>query len=196
MPVIKTKKALAEANQGLEVLVDNEIAVQNISKLLNSLNCAFETSAFETSKKETHFLISIEPTVSGVTNQPQTLIPTLEAKLIPSQAPSLVVISSEMMGAGDNNLGKLLIKGFIFALTQLETLPTTIILYNTGVRHGLKTSESIKDLQYLYQNGVEVLVCGTCLNHFNVTDELAVGEITNMYDIVNLMQQAHCVIRP
>ena len=195
VPVIKTKKALAEANHGLEVLVDNEIAVQNISKLLNSLNCSFSTLQ-ETSKDGTYFLISIAPTVGGVTSQPQTLPPILKANVVPPQASSLVVISSEMMGAGDSTLGKLLIKGFIFALTQLETLPTTIIFYNTGVRHTLKSSESIKDLQYLHQNGVDVLVCGTCLSHFNATDDLAVGEITNMYDIVNLMQQAGCVIRP
>ena len=181
VPVIKTKKALSQANTGLEVLVDNEIAVQNISKLLNSIGCAFSAA-----KDGEHFLISISSTSSS--------IPESFAKF--DKNGSLVVISSQVMGTGDDNLGKLLIKGFIFATTQMEALPTAVVFYNSGVHLVLQNSESLKDLQYLHDQGVKILACGTCLNHFKVIDELAVGEVTDMYNIVNLMQQAANIIRP
>ena len=196
VPVIKTKKALAEMNaagsafEGLEITVDNEIAVQNISKMLNSLGCSFSTSKLETG----HFLISI----GGVDNVPDQTGNDDNGTGSPGNNSSekIVVISSKFMGYGDDVLGKILIKGFIFALTQLEVLPKTIIFYNSGVRHVLQNSETIKDLQYLHLQGVKILVCGTCLNHFNALADLAIGEVTDMYNIVNLMQQAACIIRP
>jgi len=188
VPVIKTKKALAEATvsgatfEGLEVAVDNEIAVQNISKLLTSLGCSFLTTKEETG----HFLIQISEYGSPVAEPTQTNSPSFK----------IVIISSEFMGTGDDVLGKILMKGFIFAITQLETLPKAVIFYNSGVRLVLKNSESISDLQYLHQQGVEILACGMCLNHFNMLADLAVGEVTDMYSIVNLMQQSACIIRP
>ena len=195
MPVIKTKKALAKMNtssfEGLEIIADNEIAVQNISKLLNSLGCSFSTSKEETG----HFLIQISELNSN------EIVQFSSTKGIPGQAlngenAQIVVISSEIMGNGDDALGKMLIKGFIFAVTQLETLPKAVIFYNSGVRLALKDSESIKDLQYLHAQGVAILSCGMCLNHFDALADLAVGEVTDMYSIVNLMQQADCIIRP
>ena len=196
VPVIKTKKALAEMNavgstfEGLQITVDNEIAVQNISKMLNSLRCSFSTSKDETG----HFLITVE----GADKAPEQ--PGYDGNNINSpmnnDADKIVIISSEFMGYGDDVLGKILIKGFIFALTQLETLPKAVIFYNSGVRHVLKNSETIKDLQYLQQQGVEILACGTCLNHFNALADLAVGGITDMYNIVNLMQQAARILKP
>ena len=194
VPVIKTKKAFAEINtddaafEGIEILIDNEIAVQNISKLLNSMGCSFSTLKEETG----HFLVSVSE-FSGVA------APSLNQDR-PQQGAGnksgIAVISSEFMGSGDDILGKILIKGFIFALTQLETLPMAVIFYNGGVHHTLKNSACIKDLQYLQEQRVQILVCGTCLNHFNALSNLAVGEVTDMYNIVNLMQQAACIIKP
>jgi len=179
VPVIKTKKAML-SSQGakLEVLVDNEIAVQNISKYLKSVGCTFSAS-----QENGNFLISIN---GNAADAPQTE-PALSG---------LVVIPSEFMGTGDDTLGKLLIKGFIFALSQLETLPEAIVFYNGGVRHVLKDSAGLNDLQNMQASGVKILACGTCLNHFGVLDQLAVGEVTDMYNIVNLMQRAVYVIRP
>jgi len=193
VPVIKVKKALA-AGEAFEVLVDNEIAVQNISKLLDSQNCSFSTL-----KEEEFFLMQIAAISHVHTGQS---LDNLESKLFStgdSQSPvekSIVVISSEYMGTGDDILGKILIKGFIFALTQLEVLPQAIIFYNGGVRHVLQNSEAIADLQYLHNQGVSILSCGTCLTHLGVADKLAVGEITNMYDIITLQQRATRIIKP
>jgi selenium metabolism protein YedF len=190
VPVIKAKRALADISDfnGLEILVDNEIAVQNISKFLNALEHSFSVG-----KEREFFLISVSGAGEGSTNP--TSIP-IEEPTGSRPSSEIVVISSQFMGTGDDNLGKLLMKGFIFALTQLESLPTSVIFYNSGVYHALKNSECLNDLHYLHNQGVKILVCGTCLNHFNVLDSLAVGEVTNMYEIVNLMQQASGIIRP
>ena len=181
VPVIKVKKALADISDpsGLQIVVDNEIAVQNISKFLNSLGHSFTSE-----KDRDFFLIKVNETTNLqlAADQPQTS--------------DIVVISSQFMGTGDDALGKLLFKGFIYALTQLESLPASIIFYNGGIFHALKNSESINDLQYLQSHGVKILVCGTCLNHYDVLSDLAVGDITNMYEIVTLMQQADNIIRP
>jgi selenium metabolism protein YedF len=199
VPVIKTKKALGEMNAAskeLEILVDNEIAVQNISKLLNSLQCSFATK-----NDGEHFLIQITGYKNSASNSAsdaskENSPEEKNSERFPHNTNTTVVISSEFMGTGNDALGKILIKGFVFALTQLENLPRTIIFYNSGVRLVLKNSECLTDLRYLQEHGVKILACGTCLNFFNVVNELAVGEITDMYNIVNLVAQANCVIRP
>ena len=86
----------------------------------------------------------------------------------------VVVISSRKMGEGDDELGSILMKGFVYALTQQEKLPSTILFYNGGA----------------------FLTCGTCLNHYGLTEKLQVGEITNMYVIAEKMTQAKVVVKP
>ena len=87
------------------------------------------------------------------------------------------------MGEGDEELGRILMKGFIFALTQQEHLPSAILFYNGGARLTCEDSASLEDLKNLASLGVEILTCGTCLNHYGLTDKLAVGDVTNMYVI-------------
>ena len=176
VPVIKVKKALAE-HTALAVTVDNDIAVENISKYLKAMDATFTTQA-----DGAHFVITI--------NREGTTIPA------PTQGVSgtAVVISSQYMGRGTDALGAILIKGFIFAQTQLETLPGTIIFYNGGVQHTLENAPSIADLQYLQDNGVKILVCGTCLNYHGVKN--AVGEVTDMYNIATILQNATHIIKP
>lgn len=100
------------------------------------------------------------------------------------------------MGAGDDNLGATLMKGFIFALTQLDTLPSTILFYNGGVHLTCEGSPALDDLKALADAGVEILSCGTCLNNYNLTEKLAVGDVTNMYVIAEKQMNASLVIRP
>lgn len=100
-----------------------------------------------------------------------------------AQKKTVVVISADHMGEGDEELGRILIKGFIFALTQQEHLPSTILFYNGGARLTCEDSASLEDLKNLASLGVEILTCGTCLNHYGLTDKLAVGDVTNMYVI-------------
>ena len=93
-------------------------------------------------------------------------------------------------------LGRILIKGFIFALTQQEHLPSTILFYNGGARLTCEDSASLEDLKKLASLGVEILTCGTCLNYYGLTEKLQVGGVTNMYVIAQTMAEADLVVRP
>ena len=109
---------------------------------------------------------------------------------------TIVVLSSDCMGEGDEVLGRALMKGFIYALTSQEGLPDTVIMYNGGARLPVEGSESLEDLKLLESQGVEILTCGTCLNHYGLTEKLSVGGVTNMYVICEKMLQAEKVVKP
>lgn len=108
----------------------------------------------------------------------------------------VIVLASDQMGQGDEVLGKLLIKGFIYALTQQDKLPETVLLFNGGARLSCECSDSLEDLKELEAQGVEILTCGTCLNHYGLQDEIRVGSVTNMYEIVEKMTGAKKLVRP
>ena len=105
-----------------------------------------------------------------------------------------MVISSNAMGNGDDELGKKLIKGFIFSLTQMDTLPDTMIFYNGGAFLTAQDPDTIKDLKALSAAGVEIITCGACLQHYGLTAQ--VGEVSNMYVIAEKQMQAGRIIRP
>ena len=100
------------------------------------------------------------------------------------------------MGEGEEELGKVLIKGYIYALTQLETLPKTILFYNKGAYLTCEGSASLEDLKSLEAQGVEIFTCGTCLNYYGLSEKLQVGSITNMYVIADTMAKANKVVKP
>ena len=87
-------------------------------------------------------------------------------------------------------------KGFIFALTKLDALPETVLLYNGGAKLSVEGSESLDDLKMLEALGVEILTCGTCLNYYGLSEKLAVGNVSNMYEIAEKMTLAGSVVRP
>ena len=108
----------------------------------------------------------------------------------------MVVIGTSCLGSGADTLGATLMKGFLYALSQQERLPRTILFYNGGAKITTEGSVSIEDLKNMEAQGVEIRTCGTCLNYYGLTDKLAVGSVTNMYDIVETMTSAGKVIRP
>ena len=99
------------------------------------------------------------------------------------------------MGHGNDELGKILMKGFIYALSQLEELPKTILFYNGGATITTEGSASIEDLKSMEAQGVEILTCGTCLDYYGLKDKLCVGSVTNMYTIVEKLSQADKIIK-
>jgi selenium metabolism protein YedF len=108
----------------------------------------------------------------------------------------VVILSDNHMGRGDDVLGDVLIRAFIHTLAQLEPLPATIICYNAGVKLAVKESPVLDDLQQLAQAGVDILICGTCVNYFGLGDQVAAGRISNMYDIAETMAGAARLVRP
>ena len=188
IPVIKTKKAMAALTgpETIEVLVDNEIAVQNVTKMASS------SGGKVTSEKlgDAEYKVTIEmegpPAADGA-----------EAVCAPDARDNTVVVfSSDRMGSGNDELGKVLIKGFIFAVTQLDTLPKTMLFYNGGATLTTEDSDSLEDLKSLEAQGVEIMTCGTCLDYYGLKDKLAVGTVTNMYSIVETMAKAGRIVRP
>ena len=100
------------------------------------------------------------------------------------------------MGGPNEQLGAILLKGFIYALTQQDELPDQILFYNGGAFLTCEGSESLEDLKSLEAQGVEIRTCGTCLNFYGLTEKLQVGEVTNMYDIAERMSKADRIIKP
>jgi selenium metabolism protein YedF len=104
------------------------------------------------------------------------------------QKANVLMVSNQVLGHGDNELGNILVKSFFHVLTENKDLPAKIIFINSGVKLVVENSPVLEDLKALANNGVKILACGTCLGHFELKDEIAVGKISNMYEIVeNLM---------
>ncbi len=194
IPVVKANKALKEMKEPgiLEVHVDNEIAVQNLSKLAGSQNlpCASE-------KKNDHLYVVTmtvaDPSGEGAAKEDVSVCGCAAPE---AAGPLVVAIDSECMGSGSEELGKTLMKGFIYAVSQLEELPKTIVFYNGGAKIPVEGSVSLEDLKVMEEAGVEIITCGTCLNFYELTDKLAVGSVTNMYNIVETLAKAGKVIKP
>ena len=108
----------------------------------------------------------------------------------------VVAVGTDVMGRGSDELGRVLLKGFLYALAHQPELPQTILFYNGGAHLTVQGSDSLEDLQDMAARGVEILTCGTCLNHYGLTEQLAVGGVTNMYDIVEKLTHADLVVKP
>lgn len=110
--------------------------------------------------------------------------------------PFVIVVSEDKMGRGNAELGTVLIKAFMHTVASQAKKPDVMIFYNTGVKLTVQGSDVLEDLKQLESEGVQVLVCGTCLNYFEIKDKLAVGVVSNMYDIVETMSSAGRLLVP
>jgi selenium metabolism protein YedF len=108
--------------------------------------------------------------------------------------PLVVAISSNTMGRGDDELGQVLLRSYLHTLTEITPQPDTLIFFNSGVKLATEGSQSLDDLRLLADQGVQILLCGTCLGHFDLKERVAVGEISNMYAISETMLGAGKVI--
>lgn len=234
LPVIEAKKALEKAEPGsvVEVVVDNEIAVQNLKKL--ALHKGLDSLSEKVSERE--FLVKIWAGVKEKAEQvrenaeqakeraEQARESAEQAKEMEEQAREsaeqekenaeqaekesikcaldcrekglVLVLASDEMGQGDAVLGRLLMKGFVYAVTQQDKLPETVLLFNGGAKLSCQGADSLEDLKELEAQGVEILTCGTCLNHYGIAEKLLVGNVTNMYEIVEKMTGAKKIVRP
>ena len=176
------------APETIEVLVDNETAVANVTKMAQS------TGATVTQERlgEDEYKVTIQALAGEGT---QTAPAGAVCDCVPT-GDTVVVISSDKMGSGNDELGKVLIKGCIFAITQLDELPKKMIFYNGGAKITCEGSDSLEDLKNLESQGVEIVTCGTCLDYYGMKDKLAVGTVTNMYDIVESMNNAGKIVKP
>ena len=184
VPVVKAKKALATIDEGvLEVLVDNETSVKNLTSFAKAQHCEVSSEQLEAEKYSVK-IVKTAASAAAAAEAPGAGV-----------GPRVVVIPSSVMGHGDDELGAVLVKAFVFALTQQDDLPDCILFYNGGVKLTCEGSPVLEDLNKLACAGVEIFSCGTCLKHYDIEDKLAVGEVTNMYVIVEKQLQAGVVVR-
>ena len=192
IPVVETIKVLKglKPDDVLEVLVDNSVAIQNLNKLASQKRLTI------TSQKKEENLYQAILTITDSTQISETQMEPVNVSPCAVSGPTVIALFSDKMGEGDEKLGHILMKGFIYALTELNVLPETVLLYNNGVKLAVEGSEALTDLKLMEAQGVEILTCGTCLGHYQLTEKLGVGSVTNMYTIVEKLSQAGKVIKP
>ena len=197
LPVVETKKALESMTEAgtITVLVDNEIAVQNVSRFAGSKQ--LEAKSEKVSDTEFHIVIQVSAAQVGAGNVAAAAEEAEPACILDGRRKGLVVaVGSNKMGNGAEALGKSLMKAFIFALTKQDYLPETMLFFNSGANLTCEDSDSLADLKELEAQGVEILTCGTCLDFYNLKEKLAVGGVTNMYVIVEKMEKASLIVKP
>lgn len=191
IPVVKTRKAMEtiKGSEVVETLVDNEIAVENLKKMAGQMGYQVKDQKLEEGKYSVQIMVTEAEKIEKIQADICDCKPT-------AASDKVVVIRSNVMGEGDPELGKVLIKGFIYALSQQEELPKTILFYNGGACLTCEGSASLDDLKELEHRGVKILTCGTCLNFYGLSEKLKVGEVTNMYEIAETMSKASLIVSP
>ncbi|HJO92460.1 MAG TPA: sulfurtransferase-like selenium metabolism protein YedF [Victivallales bacterium] len=190
IPLIMTRKALKEnINSSFLLLIDNEIAKENVQRFLTDNNIEFrlhengDVYHFSVNAGESEFVITRE----NISDQENT---------INKKDDYVICIKSLTMGTGPEDLGKILLKAFINTLIESENLPSHIILYNSGVILATTDSSVIGSLRKLSKLGIKIIVCGACVEYFEVKRKLDVGIISNMFDIIDILSNADKVVYP
>jgi len=178
-PVIQVRQhLLTNPDMVLQVLVDDQACMENVSRLAKTLGHE----------------VKVENADGVVRLQ---LSPGKESAASPSKStdPTIIFIGSDQMGHGDPKLGQILIKNFIYTLTESDTTPDAIYFVNNGVKLTIGGSDVIEALEELANRGVDIASCGLCLEYFGAKESLVVGRISNMLELVNALQGAGNIIR-
>ncbi len=181
-PVIETKRIMDGGAAEIIVIVDNDTASKNVGLLANKRGYSFAEE-----KREDGIYLNLKGAGEKTGEK--------ETSRVNETGDWVLLMASEHMGTGSDELGKILIKGYLYALTETKPLPKAVLFLNGGIRLALKGSAVVKELALLQERGVEMLVCGTCLDYFGEKDNLELGTVSNMYDIVEKMNEARKVIR-
>lgn len=182
LPIVHTRKKIKEMKPGdvLTVKVSKAVQVENLRGLAEEKGFPFETK--QNGDNDYDVILTIKEVCESCNcNKKKEIV---------------VVVSSKTMGSGDDTLGTSLMKAFIFAVSKQDELPTSILFYNSGVNLTTEGSDSLDDLKAMEEAGVNILSCGTCLDFYGLKEKLKVGKITNMYDIVGIIESANVVVKP
>lgn len=179
-PVINTKRFFDGKSEGeAEVIVDNLVAKENISKFAASIGA---TATFLEKDGNYHLII-------------KKLCEACKAMDFAEKKTLTIVVSNNELGLGDPKLGATLMKSYLFALSEAEIVPDSLLFLNAGVKLTVEGSESLPVLEVLKSKGTTIMSCGTCLDFYGLKDKLAIGEITNMYAIVEKMNGSDKTIK-
>jgi len=181
-PVVETRKAmLAEPESLLTVLVGDEAALVNVTRLA-------ESQGYRVDREPVEGGFSLRLTPGGKT--------TAGPDATPATGKTVIFVASDRMGAGDDELGTILLKNFLITLAELNDPPDTLLFVNAGVKLTVRGSEGVQPLEHLAGSGTDIASCGLCLDFYGLKDQVAVGRITNMLEIVESLRSAGRVIRP
>jgi len=196
-PVVLTIKAMEEASD-ITTIVSSKIAKENVTRLANdrgfSLNIAEEGDDFRL-----HMVrLSPEGEARSTPRMPSTASPANGecACEVANGENQVLLLTSNAIGHSDEALGEKLMTSFVQILGELPEKPRTIIFMNSAVKLVVKGASTIEDLKDYEQSGIKLLACGTCLNHYGLTDSVAAGEISNMYDIASTLFAASKIVSP
>ena len=190
MPLVMAKKALDAGETELVINVDNETAVKNVTRMASKKGFGYKVTEIEGG-----FAIAIGGD-----------LPADAAEGVPEAAAAMctpgsgcsgysVFIGKDHVGEGDEELGYNLMKMALFTLNQADVAPMNLLFMNSGVKLLCGDEAQIIDsVKEMMDKGTDVLVCGTCLNFYGVADQLKVGEVSNMYDILGRMHESSKVI--
>lgn len=187
IPVIMAKKEIDNGNKNFTIEVDNNIAVQNLKKLANSQGLLIDI-------KEKNNIFKI--TFINKDNECvecNEILNELEGNKNQTGTWSIFV-GKEIIGAGNEELGKSLMKMFFYTIAEDSDLPKSILFMNDGVKVPTLNEQAIEHLKELEVKGVEILTCGACLNFYKLENQLKAGKVSNMYDITNAMKESSKVI--
>lgn len=190
-PLIKTRQALNEASAGesLQIITDNDTSLNNIKRFLTDNHISF------TQKEESDtWVLNVDR------GEPVPVADNAEVYCSTNpdvnKRKTVVAITSDVMGGGNDELGSKLITSFFKVLPMIKPIPDTVVFYNTGVRLAVKGSPVEEYLTELESSGVELILCTTCIDFFSLKGKIAAGKIGDMYQILNILNEAGNVIRP
>ena len=188
-PVVLAKQAI-ETHEQVKVIVDNDTALENVKRLGTKQGCDVKVGK----KKDGAYEINLTRK-AGAAGTKDDFIASCDTTPV-SSGPFVIVIPADTMGRGNDELGYVLIRAFLHTICLQKEKPDIMIFYNTGVKLTVQESEVLEDLKKLESEGVQLLVCGTCLNYFEIKDKLAAGTVSNMYDIVDTMSRSGRLLVP
>jgi len=188
-PVIKTKEALEQSKgEPLQVIISSQESRDNVIRLLTHSGVEIErveekAGEFYVLTKKSEGKVQVAAPQEVVSCDPQSI-----------GIGTTIFINKDRIGHGSDELGSTLIKAYIATIKELSVQPKTICFMNSGVKLTIRGSETLPYLKELEERGIELLVCGTCLNYLNLKEQLGVGRISNMYDISETMLKSSKVI--
>lgn len=181
-PVILVRKGLID-NSRITAIVDSETAQQNVTRMAVKSGCRVQEE-----KRADGIYLDIARGDAPFEEAETT--PTASA----ATGPLVLTIPSEFMGRGDEQLGNILIRAFFHTLGEVRPSPDTIIFLNSGVKLAIEGSPVLEDLQTLASKGIQILICGTCLGHYELKDKVNIGEVSNMYTIAEILLRAGKIV--
>lgn len=179
-PVLMTKAAVLNGEEAIQTIVDNPAAVQNVSRYAASAGYICQSN-------EENGVFTLTLTKGLDAPGPQSTSP--------GNASWAVFCTENRIGAVDNELGHNLVRMYFYTLTQMDTPPAVIAFMNEGVMLPCQEEQIVESLKTLMEQGTKVLVCGTCLNFYNLSDKLGCGTVSNMYEILEALDSCGKVMK-